>query len=134
MNEFVFEEYKETSHYRNRTGVRATCPDCHVPKEWSHKLVRKMHSINELFDTTLGTINTREKYEARRMELAERVWATMEKNNSRECRNCHDYKFMDYTKQGEEGAETHPEGLDGDMTCIDCHKGIAHKLPEPTDK
>jgi cytochrome c-type protein NapC len=37
---------------------------------------------------------------------------------------------MDFNKQGEDAADTHPEALDADMTCIDCHKGIAHKLPE----
>ena len=36
MKDNVYQEYKETIHYSNRTGVRATCPDCHVPKEWQH--------------------------------------------------------------------------------------------------
>jgi len=40
MEDNVFEEYKKTIHYANRSGVRATCPDCHVPKEWTHKMVR----------------------------------------------------------------------------------------------
>ena len=29
MEENVFKEYQNTIHYTNRTGVRATCPDCH---------------------------------------------------------------------------------------------------------
>ena len=130
MEKFVFEEYKQTIHYNNRTGVRATCPDCHVPKEWQHKIVRKIQSTNEMMHKILGSINTPEKYEAKRLQLAERVWANMQATDSRECRNCHGFEFMDFDKQGEDAADTHPDALDSDMTCIDCHKGIAHKLPE----
>ncbi len=130
MEQFVFEEYKQTIHYSNRTGVRATCPDCHVPKEWHHKIVRKIQSTNEMMHKLLGSISTPEKYEAKRLQLAERVWANMQETDSRECRNCHGFEFMDFSKQGEEPAELHPEALEADMTCIDCHKGIAHKLPE----
>jgi len=130
MEKFVFEEYKQTIHYNNRTGVRATCPDCHVPKEWQHKIVRKIQSTNEMMHKILGSINTPEKYEAKRLQLAEKVWANMQATDSRECRNCHGFQFMDFDKQGEDAADTHPDALDSDMTCIDCHKGIAHKLPE----
>jgi len=77
----------------------------------------------------LGSIDTREKYEAKRLALAERVWANMQETDSRECRNCHGFQFMNFSKQGEDAADTHPDALDADMTCIDCHKGIAHRLP-----
>lgn len=130
MEKFVFEEYRQTSHYSNRTGVRATCPDCHVPREWQHKIVRKIQSTNEMMHKLLGSIDTAEKYEARRLQLAEKVWANMQATDSRECRNCHGFQFMDFAKQGEDAADTHPDAVDSDMTCIDCHKGIAHRLPE----
>jgi len=32
MEQLVFKEYKKTIHYANRTGVRVTCADCHVPR------------------------------------------------------------------------------------------------------
>ena len=89
MEQNVYREYKETIHYSNRTGVRATCPDCHVPKTWIHKIARKIKASNELYHKFLGTIDTREKYEAKRMELATNVWKVMEETDSRECRNCH---------------------------------------------
>lgn len=130
MENFVFSEYKETNHYSNRTGVRATCPDCHVPKDFTHKMVRKIKSTNEIVHKLLGTINTQEKYEAKRLELAQRVWDDMEASDSRECRNCHNYTYMDLDKQDEESSMIHTEGLDSGVTCIECHKGIAHKLPE----
>ncbi len=130
MYENVYQEYKNTIHYNNRTGVRATCPDCHVPKDWVHKLVRKVQATNELYHKALGTIDTPEKFEAKRLELARNVWASMKATDSRECRNCHEFDSMDYTRQGRRGMDQHILGADEGMTCIDCHKGIAHSLPD----
>jgi len=130
MEDNVYQEYKDTIHYANRSGVRATCPDCHVPKEWVHKVIRKIQASNEVYHKILGTINTREKFEAKRLELAKHVWKVMKETDSRECRNCHDFESMDYTKQGRRAMRAHDEGLNSDKTCIDCHKGIAHQLPD----
>jgi len=129
MEENVYREYKDTIHYNNRSGVRATCPDCHVPNEWTHKVVRKIQASKELYGKVMGTIDTPEKFEAKRLTLAQREWNRMKKTDSRECRNCLDYNSMDYTKQGRRGRTMHIEGFDAEKTCIDCHKGIAHSLP-----
>ena len=130
MRDNVYEEYRDTIHYSNRTGVRATCPDCHVPKEWVHKVVRKIQATNELYHKVMGSIDTREKFEAKRLELARHVWASMKKTDSRECRNCHDYDSMDFTYQGRRAVAQHSQVLEEGKTCIDCHKGIAHELPD----
>ncbi|MEN8175122.1 MAG: NapC/NirT family cytochrome c [Pseudomonadota bacterium] len=130
MHDNVFQEYKDTIHYSNASGVRATCPDCHVPKEWNHKVVRKIRATNELYHKALGSINTAEKFEAKRLELAQNVWRAMKATDSRECRNCHDFDSMDYTRQGRRAVRAHEEGLTTGETCIDCHKGIAHSLPD----
>lgn len=130
MKENVYQEYKNTIHYSNRTGVRATCPDCHVPKEWHHKIVRKIQASNELLHKVLGSIDTPAKFEAKRLELATHVWNAMKKTDSRECRNCHDFQSMDYTAQGRRARDRHVKGFESDKTCIDCHKGIAHSLPD----
>jgi len=129
MEENVYKEYRDTIHYSNRTGVRATCPDCHVPKTWIHKMVRKIKASNELYHKILGTIDTPEKFEAKRLQLARNVWKAMKETDSRECRNCHDYNSMDYMKQGRRAVAQHIEGFDNGKTCIDCHAGIAHSLP-----
>lgn len=133
MEDNVFEEYKETIHYSNRTGVRATCPDCHVPKEWHHKVIRKIQASNELLHKALGTIDSREKFEAKRLKLASNVWRAMKATDSRECRNCHNFDHMDFGEQGRRSVKAHSEGLDAGKTCIDCHKGIAHELPDMHD-
>ncbi len=130
MEQNVYREYKRTIHYSNRTGVRATCPDCHVPKTWIHKVARKIKATNELFQHFAGTIDTREKYEAKRLELAKNVWRTMLSTDSRECRNCHSFEYMDFTAQEKRSRNRHDEAIDGGKTCIECHKGIAHELPK----
>jgi cytochrome c-type protein NapC len=129
MKDNVYQEYRRTIHYSNRTGVRATCPDCHVPKDWTHKVVRKIQASNELFHKALGSVDTSEKFNAKRLELATHVWNSMKATDSRECRNCHDYSSMDYSMQGRRASRIHQQGFEKSKTCIDCHKGIAHSLP-----
>ncbi len=130
MNTNVYEELKQTIHFTNRSGVRATCPDCHVPHEWTDKIARKMQASKEVWGKIFGTINTRDKFVAMRRELAEHEWARLKANNSLECRNCHSTESMDITKQGARAARVHQRYLfTGERTCIDCHKGIAHQLP-----
>lgn len=132
MSANAYEEYKTSVHYANASGVRATCADCHVPREWTPKLVRKIHATNELFHHFLGTIDTKEKYEANRLAMARRVWAQMEANDSQECRNCHSWHAMDFEKQQAKSVEQMKKALEQDETCISCHKGVAHKMPDMT--
>ena len=129
MKDNVYAEYRNTIHYQNRTGVRATCPDCHVPREWGPKIVRKIQASNEVLHKVLGSIDTPEKFNAKRAVLAQHEWDRMKKNNSQECRNCHNFTSMDYAEQNRRAANTHQEAFNAGLTCIDCHKGIAHTLP-----
>jgi cytochrome c-type protein NapC len=130
MRDNVYQEYKKTIHYSNRTGVRATCSDCHVPKDWSHKIVRKIQASAELWGKLMGTIDTKEKFEANRLRLAEHEWARMKSVDSRECRNCHSFEGMDTERQKLRGAKMHKIAQDEKKTCIDCHKGISHTKPK----
>ena len=131
MQSNVYEEMKQTIHFTNRSGVRATCPDCHVPHQWTDKIARKMQASKEVWGKIFGTIDTRDKFLAMRRELAEHEWARLKANNSLECRNCHSADSMDITKQGARAARIHEQYLfTGERTCIDCHKGIAHRLPD----
>jgi len=132
MENNVYQEYKQTIHYMNASGVRATCSDCHVPKEWSHKLKRKIYASKELLGKVTGVIDTPEKFEKHRLVMAEREWQRMRDNDSRECRNCHDFEYMDLAKQGKMANKRHNKGFSQGKTCIDCHQGIAHELPDLT--
>jgi cytochrome c-type protein NapC len=130
MKDNNFEEYKDTIHARNRTGVKAICSDCHVPHDFIGTTIRKIKAANDVFHHVAGTVDTKEKFEARRLELAKRVWQRMKDTDSQECRHCHDTKAMDPEKQGKTAQKQHQKLATGERTCIDCHYGIAHKEPE----
>ncbi len=130
MRDNVYQEYKETIHYSNRTGVRAICSDCHVPKDWTHKLIRKAKASFEIWGKITGVIDTREKFEANRMRLATDEWERMKASGSRECRNCHNFDAMSSELQKQTPYKKHMKAKEEGKTCIDCHKGIAHHLPK----
>ena len=130
MEATVYQEYKQSVHYSNPSGVQATCPDCHVPREWTPKVIRKIQASNELFHWLIGSIDTPEKFETKRLDLAKHVWQAMEETDSRECRNCHNFTAMHLASQGRFAASYHKEAQQAGKTCIDCHKGISHTLPQ----
>jgi trimethylamine-N-oxide reductase cytochrome c-type subunit TorC len=130
MRDTVYQEYKKSIHYSNPAGVRAVCSDCHVPKDWTHKIVRKIQASQEVWGKLTGSINTPEKFEAKRLVLARQEWARMKAADSRECRNCHSFEAMDFAHQRPESSKQMQKAMKEGSTCIDCHKGIAHKLPD----
>ena len=130
MRDTVYKEYQETIHYKNRTGVRATCPDCHVPKDWGHKMLRKAKASFEVWGKITGVVDTPEKFEKERMRLATDEWERMKASGSRECQNCHSFDGMSDEKQKQTIFKKHMKAKADGQTCIDCHKGIAHHLPK----
>lgn len=126
------EELKKTVHYKNRSGTSVSCADCHVasskhPVDYARKMTMKVVAARDVIGHLLGTIDTPEKFEAQRLTMAKRVWARMEESDSRECRNCHDFKTMDAEKQKDRSVVKHEGAIEDGKTCIECHKGIAHK-------
>jgi cytochrome c-type protein NapC len=130
MRDNVYAEFKGTIHDVNRSGVRATCSDCHVPREPLPMLKRKVAATFELWGHFTGKIDTKEKFEKHRYELAKSVWTTMKRNDSHECRNCHKDASMSAELQSEKARARHAKGKAEGKTCIDCHFGIAHKEPD----
>ena len=127
MRSTVYEEFQQTAHAKNRIGVVPSCADCHIPRVWYSTLYRKVIAVKDVYHHLLGTIDTPEKFEARRLIMAKRVWATMKENDSRECRNCHEFSSMALDKQKRRARKQHENAVQDGETCIDCHKGIAHK-------
>src|SRR4051812_44705255 len=71
MRNNVYEELTRPIHFANRSGVRASCPDCHVPHQWTDKIARKMQASKEVWGKIFGTIDTRRKFLDNRLELAQ---------------------------------------------------------------
>lgn len=127
MASTVYPEYKQSAHYQNRSGVRAECADCHVPKPFVAKIMSKIMASKDVYHTLVGSVDTVEKFDARRLQMAQRVWKIMKETDSRECRSCHDASAMDFSLQKRRARVLHSEAQQNNETCIDCHKGIAHK-------
>ena len=130
MRDNPYAEFKGTIHDTNRSGVRAICSDCHVPREPVPMLKRKVAATFELWGKLTGVINTKEKYDAHRYDMAKRVWRRMKTTDSLECRNCHKDGAMSTELQSERAQARHAKGKAEGLTCIDCHFGIAHGEPE----
>jgi cytochrome c-type protein NapC len=128
-----YNEYKESLHYKNQSGVQATCSDCHVPKPFLPKMKAKIIAAKDVYHEILGTIDTPEKFEAHRWDMASRVWDKMRKSNSRECRSCHELANMDLSEQGRSARSRHARAEEKGQTCIDCHTGVVHYEPEEPD-
>lgn len=128
---YNYAEYKGSIHDSNRTGVRAICTDCHVPHEPGPLVWAKIKATKDLYYTYISpSIDTPEKFEAKRAHMAQNIWREMKANDSQTCRSCHREDKMDPNLQSEKAKVRHAKAkLDG-KTCIECHFAIAHKEPE----
>jgi nitrate/TMAO reductase-like tetraheme cytochrome c subunit len=124
-----FEEYTQSGHYANEFGIRATCASCHVPPTFFAGVMRHAAAISEVWGHLRGELNTPAKYEAHRLELAQKIWKEFKTNDSAECRSCHTPSAMAFAKQPPLAARAHASMTKRGMTCIDCHTGVAHTLP-----
>ena len=128
---YNYAEYKGTIHDTNRTGVRAICTDCHVPHEPGPLVLAKIKATKDLYYTYISpSIDTKEKFEAKRAEMAQRVWREMKANDSQGCRSCHREDKMSVELQTPKAKVRHAKGKAEGKTCIECHFAIAHKEPE----
>ncbi|MBI3149681.1 MAG: NapC/NirT family cytochrome c [Betaproteobacteria bacterium] len=127
-----YEEFKKTVHYKNRSGTTVHCADCHVassktPTDYLFKSLQKLMAARDVVGKITGIIDTPEKFEAHRLTMAKRVWERMKDRDSKECRNCHEFKTMDPDKQKDRSVVKHEGAIEDGKTCIECHKGIVHK-------
>ncbi|MGY0218988.1 NapC/NirT family cytochrome c [Endozoicomonadaceae bacterium StTr2] len=129
LEQNAYAELQDTIHYSNSTGTRATCGDCHIPHDFVGKVLRKIEAAREVYGHFTGIIDTPEKYEEHRLAMAERVWDKMQANDSAACRHCHVNLETSLDNQYEWARVNHQKMIDENLTCIDCHQGIAHKLP-----
>jgi nitrate/TMAO reductase-like tetraheme cytochrome c subunit len=135
MQAFTLPEYKESVHYSNPSGVQAGCADCHIPHSYPGVLFYKAKAgMRDAYHEIRGTISTQEKYDKERWRMANHVWDEMRANNSANCRTCHSDKAMASSKQSASAQKNHRKLLTGEATCIDCHKGVAHKEPEEPEE
>jgi nitrate/TMAO reductase-like tetraheme cytochrome c subunit len=128
---FIKPEYESSQHFVNTAGVRAGCADCHLPHDnWFELVWTKAVVSLDIIPEMMGKIDTAEKYESHRAEMAESVWRQFKDNDSKFCRSCHSIDAMDLEAQGRSTARRHTRAADNGETCIDCHYGLVHQEPE----
>lgn len=130
MRDTVYREYTESMHFRNPSGVRVGCSDCHVPKELGPMLRSKLLAVKDIYHTILGTVDTPEKFEAHRWEMASRVWRMFEETDSGTCRGCHQWDAMELADQDRTARRKHQRAESDGETCIACHRGLTHSEPD----
>jgi cytochrome c-type protein NapC len=117
---------QQTAHDSNVHGVGVHCADCHIPKEFGPKMIRKIEASREVWGHFTGLIDTPEKYAAHRPHMRERELARMRANDSQECRNCHQVQRMDFDAQDRAVRRYHRAMVQRGKTCVDCHEDVAH--------
>ncbi|MBF0270972.1 MAG: NapC/NirT family cytochrome c [Magnetococcales bacterium] len=135
--EGVYKEYQKSIHYKNPSGVRVTCAGCHIPHgkglvDYKDKMLDKVIvGGRHLYHHLVGTYPDAASFEKSRYRLAQLVTENMRKRDSKECRQCHTYEAMQLADQQRTAANKHERMMqEGTKTCIDCHSGIAHEVPE----
>jgi nitrate/TMAO reductase-like tetraheme cytochrome c subunit len=94
-----FQEYTQSVHYSNPFGIRASCGNCHVPPAFLPGLCGTSRRPPRSGVTMRGELDTPAKYEAHRLQLAQKIWTELKANDSAECRSCHTPAAMAFAQQ-----------------------------------
>ncbi|WP_075319910.1 NapC/NirT family cytochrome c [Histophilus somni] len=125
-------EWEASIHFSNRKGIRAECADCHIPQDnVFHYVKTKVFAVKDLWHTYVtDKLPDEEAFEKHRLEMAKSVWQDLKESDSATCRSCHSFEAMEMSSQTSTAQKMHKTGIETNQTCIDCHKGIAHFMPE----
>jgi len=97
MNE-PFQEYRHGMHYSNVLGIQASCGKLPRPPRLVPGLIRHIQASREVWGHLIFELSTACKYEAHRLELAQKVWKDLKEHDSAECRSCHTASAMAFAK------------------------------------
>ena len=127
---FIKPEYEASSHFKNTSGVRASCADCHVPHDWLGTVLLKARATLDIIPEVAGKLSTAEKYESHRRDMAIAVWRDYLRRDSDYCESCHTTDAMVLENQERRTQRKHEQAEEKGESCIECHQGVVHKLPE----
>jgi nitrate/TMAO reductase-like tetraheme cytochrome c subunit len=129
--QWVAQEKDVSVHGTNPHGFVAGCHDCHIPKRYPEVLWYKAKAgAKDAIQEMRGVISTQEKFNKERPRMAQLVWDEMKANDSHPCRECHHFTPQVIARQPEALRPMHESAMQGQATCIDCHKGVAHAAPQ----
>jgi nitrate/TMAO reductase-like tetraheme cytochrome c subunit len=123
---YADDSYQQSAHYNTRSGVRATCGDCHVSEglvmaTYDHAigtkdLIKQIFSSTDYDDPVVNMLHLPEA------AFAAREW--FRKRDSATCKRCHTLEAIQGTRANT--AAIHQEETEG-KTCVDCHYNLVHR-------
>ncbi len=118
--------FQHSAHRSNPEGVRPSCGDCHIPRNnWFVETYTHASSgAYDVYAEFTHNFSDRKLWEARRIEIAQEVHASMRAQDSITCRSCHDADAIHPTS--EDGRKAHALLRQGGVTCVDCHTNLVH--------
>lgn len=133
MNAYVFEEFKQSKHYTNASGVRPECGQCHVSKRFWPAVVDHMMGTHDLIAEFSHDWTKAENFEAKRTKMAEKARLKFIAEDSHTCRECHKFEAIAPTRK--RGERAHEDAAKkGNTNCIACHYNLVHKEAPLTEK
>ena len=132
MEAYQYQEYQESRHYQTSSGVRPSCGDCHVSREFWPAVWEHMVGLEDAIAEASFDWHDPATMEDRRPAMAEKVRMSMLGNDSRACRTCHVMEAIQ--PQRARGQRAHENALESGQTCIACHYNLVHApkdLSEP---
>ena len=123
--ELSAEPYRESAHYKPRSGVRASCGDCHVSEgvlsaTWDHFLGTK-DVFHQLFGPDYDNPVVRALH-IPEAAFSARAW--FKKQNSSTCKRCHVKEAIFGDRP--DTLQIHLEDAEG-KSCIECHYNLVHR-------
>ena len=115
-----YQQWKESAHYNNESGVVATCADCHLPTDMISKIkVKIITGTRDMYVHYLG--------DPEGLDFKELARKARENISDDSCVQCHKNLFPAYLSKG--GFIAHRSLERGvEKKCVECHKHIAHTV------
>ncbi|MGR6036147.1 MAG: NapC/NirT family cytochrome c [Candidatus Nitrosoglobus sp.] len=128
---YPYKELQTSAHYGSY-GLEPQCKDCHIPQGLAnfHRAVAThvIDGARELFLELTEDYSTLEKFNERRLGMAQHARLNLKGWDSMTCRGCHKNP-QPVAKSGQRAHKKLAEG----WTCIDCHQNLVHAKVEFTD-
>lgn len=130
MEATVTQELHQSSHWKRKSGVRASCGDCHISEDLLPAMIDHIFGLSDLYAFTIRGIRSPEEFEKIRAASAKRVRLEMVLNGSKNCRKCHIEDAIQPERR--RGQKQHREAQEANISCIACHYNLVHKEVAPS--
>ncbi len=125
----VVYSWKQSTHFKNKSGVVVHCIDCHLPPGGPEYLIEKARlGIRDVWSTAFADIESIDWEQKSTIEHA------MTYTYDSACMKCHsDLYSLGLEPKGVEAHEYYMQNTDK-LRCINCHIAVGHYRSEPVEE